>query len=538
MRGIGQGFREFIGSLRPSGLVIAGYGVASLVGASISLSSALGSIPSMVAVSVTATLVSVLLLALSHVLPWSSWADRPLMSTAIFMCIAAFIGLVRGFVFVQLSAQWGIELSSSNEAQMVNSSFSALVWLTLIGLVVAGRDRYSRRYRALLLHGDAEFDWDSHPNVQQVKRNVSEAIIGSSEQTTVNLVSVAEAIRREIDTNIRPLSHRLWFGSEGEEPRARLGALVLDALSLWTVPVRSVTVIWFVTAVLGGTRWLGGQVALFAASASTVLLFVMIVVVRRFVPENKWMRACALLLGSIAVILGSDLILRILGVPSRLLAEFPMVIVLPLSLAALVVTAAAISLAESDRQWVLQVAKQEVHLVAEARRQSAYLHNSFQSELTGLAMQLERAATAGSSDDARTALERVHSLLSRSISEDFASFQEQPWVRFQRVMNSWSGICTVKIEIDDDALKDARIGVCVQAIEEVIANAVRHSGASHVHIHVSQHALGLNVRSVSDGTAMSDAGTGLGTVVLNAVAPGGLMVKQSESGTTVHFTIE
>jgi signal transduction histidine kinase len=534
----GSRVADVFGALRPSGPVIGLYVVASVLGAAIAFSSATGSVGAMIAATTVASVAAVVLLLGAQLLPWNAWSDKPWVVAGIFVIIAAGVGTIRGFLLVELSARWGIESSAGAFAQLVNSAVSAAVWLTLAALVVGGRDRYRRRYRALLLHGDTDIDWDEHPNVRQVKARVGEALLGAGAQTGVDLFAVAEAIRREIDTNIRPLSHRLWFGSEDEEPRTRLSMLVRDAVAAWTVPMRTVLIVWFATSVLGSARWLGGELGLLASVISTVLLLVMIVVVPRLLPESVWMRGLGLVVGSVAVITGTDLVLRLLGYPSRVFDEFPLVILLPISLAALVVTAAAISLAESDRRLVLQVAEQEANVIAKARRQSAYLHNSLQSELTGLAMQLEQAAQSGSSESARSALARVHALLARSVSEDFASFQENPQQRMQRVIEGWEGICAVRIDVEPGVLGDHRIGVCLQAIEEVIANAVRHSGASRVEIYVSSATEGLSVRSSSDGRIPTDPGSGLGSAVLATVAPRGVLVESGQMGAVLTFTVE
>lgn len=534
----GSRFADLVGSLRPSGLVIGLYGLASVLGAAITFSSAAGSVGAMASVTTLASAAAVALLLGAQRLPWSNWRARPWLVAGIFGMVAATIGVIRGVVIVALSAAWGIELNSGAFAQVLNSMVSALVWLTLAGLVVGGRDRYRRQYRALLWHGEADLDLDQHPNVRQVKAKVSEALLVPDTQDGADLSAVAEAIRREIDTNIRPLSHRLWFGSEDEEPRTRLSMLVRDALSAWTVPTKIVLIVWFATSLLGSTRWLGGEIGFLSSVISTALLFVVIVVVPHLLPESAWIRGLALVMGSVIVISGTDLVLRLLGHPSRIFDEFPLIVLLPISVAALVVTAASIALAESDRRTVLQVAEQEANMIAKARRQSAYLHNSLQSELTGLAMQLEQAAQSGSSESARSALERVHALLARSVSEDFASFQENPQQRMQRVIEGWEGICAVRIDVEPGVLGDHRIGVCLQAIEEVIANAVRHSGASRVEIYVSSATEGLSVRSSSDGRIPTDPGSGLGSAVLATVAPRGVLVESGQMGAVLTFTVE
>lgn len=529
-----------LGSLRPAPVVIGVYAIASVVGALISLTSASGGLWVMAALTITITVVAVLVLLTANALPWGRIHSRPLASASLFLTMAAVVGLVRGLTFVQLASWWDIRLSSDDASQIVNSTLSALVWLTLAGLVVGGRDRYRGRYRALLLHGDVGTDWDSHPSVAQVKRSLQDAVDRSANTANPNLVEVAEAIRREIETNIRPLSHRLWFGTEDEEPRWRFMPLVRDAVSAWSVPVRTVLAVWLITAVVGGSRWIGFERAIVAALATTSILAIVLITIGRWVPPSPWLRGAALVGGSAMTVIGSDAVLQVLGYESRLYVDEGLLLLLPIAIVALVVTAAAISLAASDRRVVLEVAERESKEVAEQRRQSTFLHNSLQSELTGMALQLDEAARSGSTEDARSALERVHSLLSRSISEDFANFQENPGERLERIVAGWRGICAVDVEVDEGVIDDPRLTVAVQAIEEIIANSVRHGGATRIAVNVGLTSEGVTVRVETDARVVDErvaGGGGLGSRVLQAMAPGGMVVEPSQVGSRIELTV-
>ena len=55
-------------------------------------------------------------------------------------------------------------------------------------------------------------------------------IFGISPAAAVSSDVVASAIRGEIETSLRPLSHRIWFSSSDPEPRARISRLLRDAL--------------------------------------------------------------------------------------------------------------------------------------------------------------------------------------------------------------------------------------------------------------------------------------------------------------------
>jgi two-component sensor histidine kinase len=539
MSGMGDRFASIVASMRPSPAVIAVYAVASIIGGLISVTSAAGPAWKLILLSGVVTGIVVALLVASNWLPWGKLGDRPVISSALFIGVAMVVGLLRGLAFVQLADVWGIGLSSDDATQILNSTVSAIVWLTLAGLVIGGRDRYRGRYRALLLQGDIDVDWDQHPSVEQIKRNLGTALSRSDTSVHVDPSQVADAIRREIDTNIRPLSHRLWFGAEEEEPRSRLFPLVRDAVTSWTVPTRAVAIVWFFTAILGGARWLGFEQGLMASVVSTVLIVSVIVVIGRWIPASPWWRVGALAFGSVVVVITTDGVLRLSGYPSRLYLDTGSLLLLPVTVFALVVVAAAITLVESDRRTILEVAERESRELGNAKRQSTFLHNSLQSELTGMALQLDEAARTGSAEESRAALERVHALLARSISEEFASFQENPRERIDRIVGGWRGICEVSIEFDEPIHDDPRLGAAVQAIEEIITNAVRHASATSLRATISSSARGMVILVESDTrvVAEGEAGAGLGSRVLASMAPEGIVIKGDGSGSRLELVI-
>lgn len=526
-----------VGAVRPTPAVIAVYAISSVIGAFISLASANGSLAVDVVLTVVTTVLACALLAAARLLPWRALSSRPVALAALFLSVSIVVGAIRGLAFVELAQRWNVELVSGDVSQVANSVVSAVVWLSLAGLVIGSRDRYRGRYRALVLQGDADIDWDRHPGVEQVKETLGRVLDEGDESVGPDPLEVAEAIRREIDTNIRPLSHRLWFGTEEEEPRSRLLPLVRDALGAWTVPTRTVVVVWFLTALLGGVRWIGPERAIVAAIASSALLMVLLILIPRITAPLWWLRGIAVALGAVLVVIGSDAVTRLLGYESRLYDDVGLVVLIPLSIVALVLSGAAITLGEADRRTVLEVAQRESRDIAERRRQSAYLHNSLQSELTGMALQLDRAARSGSTEQAHAALERVHALLARSISEDFVNFQEAPKERIARVVAGWRGICQVSIALDDAAETDPRLGIAVQAIEEIISNSVRHGGATRIDFVVSLAAPGLTVVGESDGRPEAASATGLGSRVLGEIASGEVVLEAIDLGSRVELTI-
>lgn len=523
-------------SFSPAALAI--YAAASIVGGLLSLAPAPIS-GARIALAVTsATAVALVMLVGAQWLLGSLPRENRLAGALSFLLTAAFVGAVRGVVLIDISAG---AVQRSDVSQIANSSWSAVLWLTLAALVVGARDRYRRRFHALLTQGALSrktmTDWDTHPNVVQVKSNVGRAAAhASTSPSDADLMKVASAIREEIETNIRPLSHRLWFSAEAEEPKARITHLVRDACAGVTAPVVPVAVIWAICGVIGATRLFGTQEGLFATALSTAVLAGSLWLAKHLVRSSAWWGLFLMSGVAVSTISVSDVLMNLLGFPSQVWGNALLMILLPVTVLALLIIASAISLAQADRALVLVVAAKS-GAVDKGKIDSAFLHNSLQSELTGMAMQLERAAESGSQDEAREALERVHSLLARSISEDFDALWEEPIRRSERLTDAWRGICEVSFDIAIDLRGDPRLAAAVQAVEEVIANAVRHGGATRVHVLMTKVPRGIAVAVETNAPMGGATGAGLGSLVLASVSQGEVVAGERSGSSVVELTI-
>lgn len=530
--------RKMGASLTFSAPVLGIYAAASVVGGLISFAPGQVAGVRVILGVLSATAVALVMLVgaqwLRTAIPEQHFVSR----ASTFFIIAAFVGAARGLVLIDIGEGM---VERSDVSQVVNSAWSAVLWLTLASLAFGARDRYRRRYHSLLVQGairqQALTDWDAHPSVVRVKSNVSAATPATADSVgNEELLRIARTIREEIETNIRPLSHRLWFSAEAEEPKVRITHLVRDACAGVTAPIVPVAMIWAIGGVLGATRLFGTEAGLFSTALSTVSLAGSLWFAKRWARSSAWWGLLLMTGVALSTISVSDVLMNLLGFPSQVWGSALLMILLPGTVLALLIAASAISLAQADRALVLAVAENG-GAVDGGRRDSAFLHNSLQSELTGMAMQLERAADSGSQDDAREALERVHGLLSRSISEDFESVLEAPRERADRLAAAWRGICDVSFNCDHEVLGDPRLGVAVQAVEEVITNAVRHGGATRVHVVISKGRTGISVVVESNAPIRGAAGAGLGTLVLASVSQGDVSVWEQGGASVVELMV-
>ena len=342
-------------ALRYSAGVIGIYALVSGLGGILALASTDSPLWATAMAVLAATVLAVALLGLyTWVSNWRFGAHRTI-SIGIFVTVAGIVGALRGLALLTMDRY--LEINATEEAftQVANSVFSAVIWLTLIGLVFASKNKYRKRYQSILLQGaideSSTIAWDDHPNVIAVKTNVAHARNASSDKhAAAELSDIARAIRDEIEHNIRPLSHRLWFGNEEEVPRARWSALIRDSLTAFSVPVGLVSLIWLAGTILGGIRTFGVPLGFAAGILSTLTLALLLLGARRVIPRTMWWGVSAIGATSIISILLPHLLLSAAGYGRELSTSLFLTAILPLALSALLVATASISLAESDRR--------------------------------------------------------------------------------------------------------------------------------------------------------------------------------------------
>lgn len=539
-----RALRSLLGHWRLTPLAVAAYAGTSFIGVVIALGGRVepGRSVALLAALVTAA-ASLALLLLATVLD-SPWIVGRIREPGRFAITAIGTGLLRAVV-LQLAASALVGESLLNPAAVyVSSVVSAVIWLGFAGLLAAGKDQYRRRYRDLLAgQAFAGESWDrgldGHPDVMRLKAAIADSLAVEGEDgIREGLVRAASAIRIEIEENLRPLSHRLWFGSLGEEPHVRWRNVVRDALCSYSVPVRVVTAMWAAGSLVGGVALWGAVPGLVAAGASTLALGILLRLGTPTVP-----RTGSAMVGGIAAlataglsILAARSSMAALGLDAAADGNLLLTSLIALALLGLILAGASIALAYRDREEVLRVAAGGLD-AGEARAVSVYLHNGLQSELTGIALEMEAAVGSSDPEQARAVIERAEAVLSRSLEDDLAQMHRAPVERLERLAAAWAGICAVSTGVDPGLDGDRRMWPAVQAAEELVANAVRHSGATEVDVRIVAGADRVCVECRANVPGSVARGTGLGGSLLDDIAEGGIEVTREGTGTLYRLGI-
>lgn len=173
---------------------------------------------------------------------------------------------------------------------------------------------------------------------------------------------------------------------------------------------------------------------------------------------------------------------------------------------------------------------QEAETARIRKEVASALHGTVQSQLL--------AAAAGISQP------RIADLMTRSPEEgleaalssvDAATSSDVDVVeRLERIERSWGSLMQVEIRGVENARGSDSEKAVIRIVEEGLANAYRHGRASHVDVGISREVTGLRIRVVDNGSGPNGTNqTGLGSALLESLAPGAWSLTRSDGHTTV-----
>ena len=148
------------------------------------------------------------------------------------------------------------------------------------------------------------------------------------------------------------------------------------------------------------------------------------------------------------------------------------------------------------------------------------LHNGLQADLTAAALRAQYAIDAGDPDSARQILDEARSGIDLSLTigqPEAVSLQGA----IDAAVESWTGLVQITCQVSANRECSPRHAMTVRdVILEGIGNAVRHGLATSITVAVGEHGFGLRITVTDDGIGAGDIRAGLGSNILDAIAPG------------------
>ena len=155
-----------------------------------------------------------------------------------------------------------------------------------------------------------------------------------------------------------------------------------------------------------------------------------------------------------------------------------------------------------------------------------YLHGNLQSRVMalGLSLQVTQMKDQKNMDSAMTI---AHSLLDSPFSELINTEERSLSDEVAYNISRWDGLLKIvsHIEIPDSALSPIQIRAVGAAIEEALANALRHGLAKEIGISIYEDGIGLTLTIQDDGIGPRNTPPGLGSRLFDTVATRGWSLK-------------
>ena len=467
------------------------------------------------------------------------------------LLIILVIGAVRGLIFYYLLELLDFEQPTDLVQRVLNSMLTTLIWLGMANVIVEVNRRYKRRFRAILSQllvvnlrnsGAAQAGFAVIAQdlaLLQTRLEESYSSVRDSSEDSESMRIAANEIRDQIEVALKPLSKRLWLNSMYEFPQIRFSRLFGDAIWNLKYPFTPILLIFTVSALVNlspasGVTWS------VVTGISGFIAFIFIENIRRLaIKKLNSQRAITnlsfVMTSGLVTGLFSAFALRIYNGEGSYFLAF----LFAPYLSALILTSSAITLALSDRREILDNLSKGARRLTQSSNESlqssqaaSYIHNSLQSELTAIAHEFEEVAENPDRGKSRQVMEKLDALIRRSMGEDFSNFLESPESRFDRVIQSWSGLIKLDTAIDRNLFSDsARANLFVQLVEESLVNSVRKGQSSAVFISAVFEGSRLEIVISDNGKFESSTNSGLGSAWIERFAVGEWKFESSDSGT-------
>ena len=167
----------------------------------------------------------------------------------------------------------------------------------------------------------------------------------------------------------------------------------------------------------------------------------------------------------------------------------------------------------------------EEHLQAIARMSedseiASYLHSSLQSELTAVALKLDQATKSGTRDEVKSIIQYAQIIIERDLTVNFHAGEHSPLERINALLDAWRGIAEIKIDLRRIELCETQVVTDIsQIIEEAVSDSVRFGNANLISISGDASPDHYYFKVTDNGKSKSQGGSGLGTILLDEIAP-------------------
>lgn len=489
-----------------------------------------------------------------------SWLSKVKTGNSTVLNLLALIltGLFRGFIFFYFMEFSAIQNPSPLLGRLLNSTYSVVLWIGLASILIESNRSFKRRYGALLTQllisklsssnapdpGYALIAQQIARMQLKIRKIIQDRELDQSDSN--HAVILGAALREEIEVNLKPLSQRLWVKSLFTPPSAKIAGVISSAITELQYPYIFTATLYGCSNIINATQSLGFFAGVVYGTSTFFVLYIFEKarqsLVAHFTSNSSYINRFFVVFIGFAVLLTTNGIFQVVGIDY----SFMVALLTAPVLSFLIIAVAGVKLILHDRRTILDILSRKILKVDNERLDSvlsgnaaSYLHNSLQSELNALALQLDAIVQNPDPAQNKILMKRIDALVSQSRSEDFKLFFETPQVRLGRVIASWNGIADIDLAIDTGIWDDGiRSSIVASLVQEAIANSVRAGEASRVNVSGEISGDSIVITVLDNGTApLLAERRGIGSQWIDRIATTEWKVEQTAKGRLLRVEI-
>jgi two-component sensor histidine kinase len=369
--------------------------------------------------------------------------------------------------------------------------------------------------------------------------------ISKSTSSTEPTTQYAQAIRRLVTDQLRPLSHRIWDQENKRISSFSISEIARQAIFGFTKARGVVALVYAVTAFPSIIRFVGAGEAVLRSSLAGAVIYVCFWLLSVFKPKKYWLATCWFALG----ILGVSYLTFVTGeLAFGYVTEFgaiETVMAVWLWLTQLTFISAFLY---GVRKGGFAIKQQFADLygsesidravrLSQARIQNRdfanYLHGQVQNKLLSIALGLEKGKAT--KEELEQALALVENIL-KTLDTNFQTMNSGDIdAEVAKINDQWLGFIKISWNLDKEVknLETRQRIILIQVVDEAISNAVRHGLAKNVFVCAEVAAKQeIILEVIDDGIGPRDGKAGLGSTFFKSVSKGNWKLEQEASGGT------
>ena len=458
-------------------------------------------------------------------------------------------GALRGIAIGQAAPIFDLADPIAPAVRAINSGITVIIWMGIIGLMLEAQSSYVREYQDLyqrflmlksgrLPDGRALNSGRLSEIAEQVAQMTSPvrtklAKLSEGSFTDAQVREAVADLQQVVKEQIRPLSHRLWFDRTSHLLKFKLSNLLLDAFKTDETPILFFTALTTFSIFVGTTVSMGiniGAVISLIFGITIYMLFTLEKLLLKIeIIKSRFIHPIFLILVATVPLLLTHVYFNLSEIAYWSLYS-NVGVAGSVFLTAIFTTMLSQSLI--DRAKIIDILTTQItsgyveeHLQAIARMTedseiASYLHSSLQSELTAVALKLDQAAKSGNRDEVKSIIQYAQIVIERDLTVNFHAGEHSPLERINALLDAWRGIADIKIDLQKIELCETQVLTDIsQVIEEAVSDAVRFGNANLISISGDASPDHYYFKVTDNGKSKPQGGSGLGTILLDEIAP-------------------